>query len=234
MDFSDILNNALQMIWELDPNLVEIIQLSLYVSLSAVVIAVLIAFPLGSFLAIKNFPTRNFWVNMFNAFMGLPPVVVGLFVYLILSRSGPLGPLSLLYSPTAMIIAQVVLIFPIIVALVCQSIRELWLVYDEPLRSLGSTTMSSARTLLWEGRFSLITAVLAGFGRGIAEVGAVLIVGGNISHSTRTMTTSIAMEGSKGNFSLALSLGIILILISIAISMLAYWMKRIAGDPYRV
>ena len=231
MEFDNILKTAFTLIWELDPALIEIVVLSLKVSLSAVVIASLIALPVGSILAIKVFPTRNLWVNILNAFMGLPPVVAGLFVYLMLSRSGPLGPLNLLYTPVAMIIAQVVLIFPIIAALVYQAIKDLWLMHDEPLRSLGSSSFTSARTLLWEGRFSLMTAILAGFGRGNAEVGAVLIVGGNINHATRVMTTTIAMEGSKGNFALALSLGLILILISVVVVNVAHWVKKMAGEP---
>ena len=234
MEFIKITQDALRLVWQLDAQLIEIIGLSLYVSLSAVAIASLIGLPLGAILAIKHFPTRNFWVNLLNAFMGLPPVVVGLFVYLILSRSGPLGPLGLLYTPTAMIIAQVFLIFPIIGALSCQSISDLWVRHNEQLRSLGSSSLASARTLVWEGRFSLVTAILAGFGRGNAEVGAVLIVGGNISHETRVMTTTIAMEGSKGNFSLALSLGIILISISISVSLLAYVIKKMAGEAPRL
>ena len=158
--------------------------------------------------------------------MGLPPVVVGLVVYLLLSRSGALGMLELIYTPTAMIIAQTLLILPIITALVRQTIDDLWRLYRDQLLSLGSTTVASIRTLLWEARFSLITAVLAGFGRGIAEVGAVLIVGGNINHSTRVMTTTIALETSKGNLSLALALGIILIVLSLLIASLAQIVKR--------
>ena len=231
MEFSQALTTALRLILEFDFDLVEIILLSLRVSFSAIVIATLIALPVGALLAVKRFPTRNLWISLLNAFMGLPPVVVGLFVYLMLSRSGPLGPLSLLYTPAAMIIAQVLLIFPIVAALVFQAISDLWTLYEEQLRSLGSSAFASARTLLWEGRFSLITAILAGFGRGSAEVGAVLIVGGNINHSTRVMTTTIAMESSKGNLSLALALGMVLILLSVGVTAAAYWIRRATGEP---
>lgn len=226
MNFPEVFKTAFVLILELDSNLAEIILLSLRISFSAIAIASLIALPLGALLAVKCFPTRGFWISLLNAFMGLPPVVVGLFVYLMLSRSGPLGPLSLLYTPTAMIVAQVLLIFPIIAALAHQTIRDLWGIYEEQLRSLGSNTLRSAKTLLWEGRYSLLTAVLAGFGRGSAEVGAVLIVGGNINHSTRVMTTTIAMESSKGNLSLALALGVILILLSVTITSSIYWINR--------
>ena len=226
MEFSSALYESLLRLLSLDPDLLEIILLSLRVSLTSVLIASLIGCPLGALLAVARFPTRHFWVNLINAFMGLPPVVVGLVVYLLLSRSGALGMLELIYTPTAMIIAQTLLILPIITALVRQTIDDLWRLYRDQLLSLGSTTVASIRTLLWEARFSLITAVLAGFGRGIAEVGAVLIVGGNINHSTRVMTTTIALETSKGNLSLALALGIILIVLSLLITSVAQIIKR--------
>ena len=226
MEFSSALYESLLRLVSLDPDLLEIILLSLRVSLTSVLIASLIGCPLGALLAVVRFPTRHFWVNLINAFMGLPPVVVGLVVYLLLSRSGALGILELIYTPTAMIIAQTLLILPIITALVRQTIDDLWRLYKDQLLSLGSTTVTSIRTLLWEARFSLITAVLAGFGRGIAEVGAVLIVGGNINHSTRVMTTTIALETSKGNLSLALALGIILITLSLLITSVAQIVKR--------
>ncbi len=226
MEFSSALYESLLRLVSLDPDLLEIILLSLRVSLTSVFIAALIGCPLGALLAVARFPTQHFWVNLINAFMGLPPVVVGLVVYLLLSRSGALGMLELIYTPAAMIIAQTLLILPIITALVRQTIDDLWRLYRDQLLSLGSTTMASIRTLLWEARFSLITAVLAGFGRGIAEVGAVLIVGGNINHSTRVMTTTIALETSKGNLSLALALGIILIALSLLITSIAQIVKR--------
>ena len=226
-DFSQAFNVAIKMVVTFDPNLVEIIGLSLVVSLTAVALAVVIGLPLGAILAIKRFPTRNLWVGLFTAFMGLPPVVVGLFVYLMLSRSGPLGVLGLLYTPSAMIIAQVILIFPIIAALTYQTVHDLYLEYDEQLRSLGCRSSHMMATLLWEGRFSLLTAVLAGFGRAIAEVGAVLIVGGNINHSTRMMTTAIALETSKGNLELALALGITLISLSLLITLSAQLLRNL-------
>ena len=226
MEFSVALYESLLRLLNLDADLLEIVSLSLRVSLTSVSIAALIGCPLGALLAIVRFPTRNFWINLVNAFMGLPPVVVGLVVYLLLSRSGALGMLELIYTPTAMIIAQTLLILPIITALVCQTIDDLWRLYRDQLLSLGSTAIASIRTLLWEARFSLITAILAGFGRGIAEVGAVLIVGGNINHSTRVMTTTIALETSKGNLSLALALGIILIVLSLLITSAAQIAKR--------
>ena len=230
MDFSATLYESLLRLLSLDPDLLEIILLSLRVSLTSVSIAALIGCPLGALLAVVHFPTRRFWINLINAFMGLPPVVVGLVVYLLLSRAGALGMLELIYTPTAMIIAQTLLILPIITALVYQTIEDLWRRYRDQLVSLGSTTLASIRTLLWEARFSLITAVLAGFGRGIAEVGAVLIVGGNINHSTRVMTTTIALETSKGNLSLALALGMILIMLSLLVTSAAQIAKRFEPD----
>ena len=223
-DFTAALATAFSLMASLDAALLEIIALSLKVSLSAVAVATIAGLPLGALLAVGRFPTRRFWINLLNTFMGLPPVVVGLMVYLILSRAGPLGPLGLLYTPTAMIIAQTLLILPIVAALTCATVQTLDAEYREQLQSLGSRTMASARTLLWEGRFGLLTAILAGFGRGNAEVGAVLIVGGNINHSTRVMTTTIALETSKGNLSLALALGLILILISLLVASAAQWL----------
>lgn len=226
-DFSQAFSVAFDMVVMLDGDLIEIIRLSLLVSLSAVFIAVVAGLPSGAILAVKRFPTRNFWVGTFTAFMGLPPVVVGLTVYLLLSRSGPLGVLGLLYTPFAMIIAQVVLIFPIVAALTCQVIHDLHREYDEQLRSLGCRSWQTVATLLWEGRFSLLTVALAGFGRAIAEVGAVLIVGGNINHSTRVMTTAIALETSKGNLALALALGMVLISLSLLITLTAQSLRNL-------
>ena len=231
-DFAGALATAFSLMASLDAALLEIIALSLKVSLSAVAVATIAGLPLGALLAVGRFPTRRFWINLLNTFMGLPPVVVGLMVYLILSRAGPLGPLGLLYTPTAMIIAQTLLILPIVAALTCTTVQTLDAEYREQLQSLGSRTMASARTLLWEGRFGLLTAILAGFGRGNAEVGAVLIVGGNINHSTRVMTTTIALETSKGNLSLALALGLILILISLLVASAAQWLHgSVARTP---
>ena len=214
------------MIATLNPDLVEIIGLSLKVSLIAVTLAAVIGLPVGALLAVGRFPTRNLWVGVLTGFMGLPPVVVGLFVYLMLSRSGPFGVLGLLYTPGAMIIAQVGLIFPIIAALAHQTVRDLHFEYGEQLRSLGCNAPRVVCTLLREGRFSLLTAVLAGLGRATAEVGAVLIVGGNINHSTRVMTTAIALETSKGNLALALALGMILIIFSLLITFSAQALRN--------
>jgi tungstate transport system permease protein len=213
---------AFGLILHLDDALLEIVGLSLRVSLTAVVCAIVIGFPIGAATAILRFPGRQTLVVTINAFMGLPPVVVGLVVYLLLSRAGPFGVLGLLFTPTAMIIAQTILITPIIAALTRQTLQDLWLEYAEQLQSLGAGPVASMATLLWDGRFSLTTAVLAGFGRAIAEVGAVMIVGGNIEHVTRVMTTTIALEVSKGDFALALGLGIILILLSVSVNAGAY------------
>lgn len=210
-DLSEALTTALQLIGSLNSDLLEIVGLSLRVSLTAVAIAGLVGLPLGAIVAITRFPGRAVLSTLTNALMGLPPVVVGLFVYMLLSNSGPFGVLQLLYTPTAMIIAQAILVTPIVTALSRQTIEDLKIEYDEQLRVLGQGPLQQTLTLLWEGRLSLMTALLAGFGRAIAEVGAVLIVGGNINHVTRTMTTAIALETSKGDLSLALGLGFILL-----------------------
>lgn len=202
---------ALGLIMGADPTLGGIVLLSLQVTLTAVAISAVIGLPLGAALALVRFPGRSVVIVLFNAMMGLPPVVVGLVVYLTLSRSGPLGPLGLLFTPGAMIIAQTVLVTPIVTALTRQVVEDLWGEYEEQLRSLGSSTMRAIPTLLWDARFTLITTLLAGFGRASAEVGAVLIVGGNIAGVTRTMTTAIALETSKGDLPLALGLGIVLL-----------------------
>jgi tungstate transport system permease protein len=207
-DFSAPLRWPRGSILGLDPDLVEIVVLSLYVSVSAVLLAAAIALPWAPPWACSASPGRRGVVILLNALMGLPPVVVGLVVYMLLSRSGPLGEFGLLFTPGAMIIAQVVLVVPIVAALTRQTVEDLHEEYDEHLRSLGASRLDSVATLLWDGRFRLMTAVLAGFGRAIAEVGAVLIVGGNILHHTRVMTTTIALETSKGNLALALALGL--------------------------
>ncbi|MAY88849.1 MAG: ABC transporter permease [Pseudooceanicola sp.] len=217
-DFAQEFSLALRLILTGDPDLWEIVLLSLQVSLTAVVIAAAIAMPLGAALAVLRFPGRRAVIVLINALMGLPPVVVGLLVYLSLSRSGPLGVLQLLYTPTAMIIAQVLLVAPIITALTRQTVETLDAEYAEQLRSLGVSRLASVPTLLWDGRLALLTALLAGFGRAIAEVGAVIMVGGNINHVTRVMTTTIALETSKGNLALALALGTILIALAITVT----------------
>jgi tungstate transport system permease protein len=209
---------ALALIASGDPEFLGIVGLSLRVTLSAVAIACLIGMPLGATLAVARFPGRGALVVIVNALMGLPPVVVGLTVYLILSRSGPLGALGLLYTPAAMIAAQVILVTPIVAALTRQAVADLNAEYDEYLRSIGASRIETVGTLLWDARFSLVTAALAGFGRASAEVGAVMIVGGNIAHVTRVMTTAIALETSRGQLALALGLGIVLLAISLAVN----------------
>jgi tungstate transport system permease protein len=209
---------ALTLLVELDPVLYEIVGLSLRVSGAALLLAAIIGLPFGAALAVYRFRGRGIAIVALNALMGLPPVVVGLLVYLALSREGPLASLELLFTPSAMVIAQFVLITPIVAALSRQVVADLWTEYEEQLRSLGATPGRAMRTLLWDGRHSLLTAVLAGFGRAVAEVGAVIIVGGNIAHLTRVMTTAIQLETRKGDLALALALGIVLLLLSLLIN----------------
>jgi tungstate transport system permease protein len=213
-ELSQAFSTAFGLIVGLDADLLEIVGLSLRVSLTALLLASVVALPVGAALAVYRFRGRGVAIVGLNALMGLPPVVVGLLVYLVLSRSGPLGDLGLLFTPTAMVIAQVVLIAPIVAALTRQSVQDLWAEYEEQLRSLGASRTRALPTLLWEGRHSLLTCVLAGFGRAIAEVGAVIIVGGNIAHVTRVMTTAITLETRKGDLALALALGIVLLIVS--------------------
>ncbi|RWB97278.1 MAG: ABC transporter permease subunit [Mesorhizobium sp.] len=219
---------ALDLIMSGDAVLGEIVLLSLGVTLTALLVSVTIGLPAGAALALARFPGRSFLVVTFNALMGLPPVVAGLVVYLMLSRSGPLGWLGILFTPLAMVIAQTLLITPIIVSLTRQVVEDLWSEYEEQLRSLGSSRLRAIPTLLWDGRFSLITAILAGFGRASAEVGAILIVGGNIAGYTRTMTTAIALETSRGDLALALGLGIILLAITLSLNAAAFVTGRLA------
>lgn len=219
---------AFVLILALDPVLLSIIGLSLQVTLSAVLIACLIGFPLGAFLAVSRFPGRMALVVFLNSLMGLPPVVVGLIIYLLLSASGPLGFMQLLYTPSAMVIAQVVLVTPIVAALARQTIEDLHVEYGDMLRAMRATRWQTISTLLVDARYSLLTAALAGLGRAMAEVGAVIIVGGNIANVTRVMTTTIALETSKGEIALALGLGIILIAISIAINAALFLLRQAA------
>jgi tungstate transport system permease protein len=212
------LATALSLIAALDADLMEIVGLSLRVSLSAVALAVAVGLPLGAAVALFRFPGRGAAAALLDALMGLPPVVVGLMVYLMLSRAGPLGVFGLLFTPAAMIIAQWVLITPIIAALTRQVVEDQWEEYGDQLRSLGAGPGRAVPTLLWDGRFTLMTVVLAGFGRAIAEVGAVMIVGGNIDHATRVMTTAIALETSKGNLVLALALGVVLLVLALGVT----------------
>jgi len=215
-EFGAAFGEAFRLVTTLDADLSEIVILSLQVSLAAVGLAALIGLPLGAGLAVLRFPGRGALVITLNALMGLPPVVVGLLVYLLLSRAGPLGELGLLYTPTAMVIAQAVLVTPIVAALARQTIEDMHDEYLDQLRVFGIAPLGMMKTLLWDARYSLLTALLAGFGRAVAEVGAVIIVGGNINHVTRVMTTTIALETSKGNLSLALGLGLVLVTIAIA------------------
>jgi tungstate transport system permease protein len=225
-------HQALTLISTLDATLVGIVLLSLQVSLTAIVFSTVIGLPLGAAIAVGRFPGRQAVIVALNALMGLPPVVVGLLVYLMLSRAGPLGALGILFTPAAMIIAQTVLIVPIIAALSRQVIEDAWQEYQEQLRSLGAGPLRAAVTLIWDTRFSLVTIVLAGFGRAAAEVGAVMIVGGNIEGVTRVMTTAIALETSKGDLPLALGLGIILIALVITLNAAAYGIKEAAQRRY--
>ena len=211
-----------------DPRLWQIVALSLAVSASAVALATLLGMPLGAAIAVTRFPGRQAVIVVLNALMGLPPVVVGLFIYLLLSRAGPLGGLGLLFTPQAMVIAQTVLVLPIIAALARQAVEDAWREYEEQLRSLGVEGLAAALTVLWDIRFSLLTALLAGLGRASAEVGAVMIVGGNIDGVTRVMTTTIALETSKGDLPLALGLGLVLIAIVLAINAGAHLIKEAA------
>jgi tungstate transport system permease protein len=216
----------------LDSGLAGIVVLSLQVSLSAALIATLLGLPLGAAIAVERFPGRQALIVLLNALMGLPPVVVGLLIYLLLSRAGPLGSLGILFTPQAMVIAQTVLIIPIIAALSRQTIEDAWREYSEQLRSLGARRLSAAMTLIWDTRFSLLTILLAGFGRAAAEVGAVMIVGGNIDGVTRVMTTTIALETSKGDLPLALGLGIVLITLVILLNALAAVIREFAQRRY--
>ena len=229
MEAGSALSAALRLVVELDSGFLGIIGLSLRVTCSAVVLAALVGMPLGALIALSRFPGRSLVIVTINALMGLPPVVAGLALFLVLSRSGPLGGLGWLFSPAAMIAAQTVLVLPIVIALTRQVVEELWSEYREHLTSLGLTGLRAIPTLLRDARFSLVTALLAGFGRASAEVGAVLIVGGNIAGYTRTMTTAIALETSKGDLPLALGLGIVLLALTFAINAVAYGASRIGA-----
>ncbi len=217
---------AFVLLFTLDRDLYEIILRSLYVTLSSVVIASAIGLPLGAWLAVKRFRHRRATIALLNSLMGLPPVVVGLIVYILLSRSGPFGVLDLLFTTTAMIIAQVIIITPLIASIAHQAIRDLWSIYHDLLISMNTSKWQRMNALIWDSRRSLLTASLAGFGRGIGEVGAIMIVGGNIDHLTRVLTTAIALETGKGDFALALALGFVLITLAIAVNMLIHNISR--------
>jgi tungstate transport system permease protein len=228
----EALSGAAALITAADATLGAIVLLSLKVSLSAVALATVFGLPLGAAIAVSRFPGRRAVIVLLNALMGLPPVVVGLVVYLLLSRAGPLGELGLLFTPSAMVMAQTLLILPIIAALCRQAVEDAWIEYEEQLSSLGAHGIRAALTLIWDIRFPLLTAVLAGLGRASAEVGAVMIVGGNIDGVTRVMTTTIALETSKGDLPLALSLGIVLITLVLALNAAAYVLKEAAQRRY--
>ena len=223
---------AWQLLAGFDADLAQVVGLSLQVSITAVLIATMIGLPLGATIAVERFRGRQTLIVLLNALMGLPPVVVGLLVYLLLSRAGPLGSLGILFTPQAMIIAQTVLIAPIIAALSRQTIEDAWREYEEQLRSLGARRLTAGMTLIWDTRFSLLTIILAGFGRAVAEVGAVMIVGGNIDGVTRVMTTTIALETSKGDLPLALGLGIVLISLVVVLNALVAIIREAALRRY--
>jgi tungstate transport system permease protein len=231
MQHAGMQGSALDLVLSGDPVLTAIVRLSLIVSLSAVLAAALIGVPLGAFVALTRFRGREVVIIILNALMGLPPVVVGLAVYLLLSRSGPLGSWGVLFTPQAMIIAQTILIAPIMAALTRQTIEDLWVEYRDELAAMDIGPLGRIATLVWDARFSLVTALLAGFGRAAAEVGAVIIVGGNIDGFTRTMTTAIALETSKGDLPLAIGLGMVLISIVVVVNGLA-WGARRAGERF--
>ena len=222
---------ALQLVLTGDPGLFAIVRLSLLISLSAVLLAALVGVPVGALLALTHFRGREVPIVFLNALMGLPPVVVGLAIFLLLSRSGPLGSWGILFTPQAMVIAQTVLVAPIIAALTRQTLEDLWVEYRDELAAMDVGPGRRIVTLIWDARFSLVTALLAGFGRAAAEVGAIIIVGGNIEGFTRTMTTAIALETSKGDLPLAVGLGLILIFIVILINAMA-WAMRHVGERY--
>ena len=221
---------AFILIYTFDSGLIEISLRSLQVTLSALAISCVIALPLAAVLTIRRFKFRRFIIALLNALMGLPPVVVGLLVYIILSRSGPFGVLDLLYTTTAMIIAQTIIITPLITSIAHQSLRELWSEYHDLLISMNTTHWQRIKTLLWDARRAILTASLAGFGRAIGEVGAIMIVGGNIDNATRVLTTAIALETSKGDFALALALGFVLILITIALNIGTHWLSKTESE----
>lgn len=228
----ETLDAALALLGSADVKLLEVVALSLKVSLTAVLIASLVGLPLGALIAVGRFRGRGTLIILLNAFMGLPPVVVGLAVYLLLSQAGPLGPLGLLFTPGAMIIAQSILVLPVIAALSRQAVDDAWTEYDEQLRSLGAGRAAAALTVLWDIRFSLLTAVIAGLGRAFAEVGAVIIVGGNIDGVTRVMTTAIALETEKGDLPLALALGAVLVTLVLFLNAAAYALKEMGQRRY--
>ncbi len=229
MTVADAFREAAGLMIDLDPRFVGIVALSLRVTLTAVLAAAVIGLPLGALLGMSRFRGRSAVIVLVNALMGLPPVVAGLMIFLLLSRSGPLGSWGMLFTPSAMIAAQTLLVLPIVIALTRQTVEDLWGEYREHLTSIGLTGLRAVPTLLWDARFALATALLAGFGRASAEVGAVLIVGGNIAGYTRTMTTAIALETSKGDLALALGLGLVLVCLTLIVNAAAYGASRLGA-----
>lgn len=230
---TDLLDGMVRAFWlvmTLDSDLVEITLRSLRVTLTALMIAAVIALPLAALLSVRRFRMRRVTIAVLNALMGLPPVVVGLIVYVFLSRSGPLGVMGLLFTPTAMIIAQVIIIVPLVASIAHQSLRELWSDYHDLLISMNATQVQRVKALLWDGRRALLTAALAGFGRAIGEVGAIMVVGGNIDHATRVLTTAIALETGKGDFAMALGLGFVLIAMAIAVNLAIHWLGHTESE----
>ncbi|WP_083099250.1 ABC transporter permease [Pseudophaeobacter leonis] len=224
---TDLLDGMVRAFWlvvTLDSDLVEITLRSLRVTLTALAIAAVIALPLAALLSVRRFRLRRTTIAVLNALMGLPPVVVGLIVYVFLSRSGPFGVFGLLFTPTAMIIAQVIIIVPLVASIAHQSLRELWSDYHDLLISMNASQVQRVKALLWDGRRALLTAALAGFGRAIGEVGAIMVVGGNIDHATRVLTTAIALETGKGDFAMALGLGFVLIAMAIMVNLAIHWL----------
>ncbi|UWR87733.1 ABC transporter permease [Phaeobacter inhibens] len=229
-DFWEGLVQAFWLVVTLDSDLVEITLRSLRVTLTALLVASVIALPLAALLAVRRFRLRRATIAVLNALMGLPPVVVGLVVYVMLSRAGPFGVLGLLFTPTAMIIAQVIIIVPLVASIAHQSLRDLWSDYHDLLISLNASQFQRICTLLWDGRRALLTAALAGFGRAIGEVGAIMIVGGNIDHATRVLTTAIALETGKGDFAMALGLGFVLIALAVAVNLTIHWLGKTESE----
>ena len=225
-DLAEGLSQAAHLVVTLDPDLIEITALSLKVSMGATLVACVLGLPLGAWLAVNRFVMRRFVIAILNALMGLPPVVVGLIVYVIFSRAGPLGVLGLLFTPTVMVIAQVIIITPIVATIAHQAIRDLWADYHDLLISLNASRLQRIQALLWDGRRALMTAGLAGFGRAIGEVGAIMVVGGNIDHATRVLTTAIALETGKGEFGMALAFGFVLIGLSILVNLTLHMLGR--------
>lgn len=225
-DLAEGLSQAAHLVVALDPDLLEITVLSLKVSMGATLVACVLGLPLGAWLAVNRFVMRRFVIAILNALMGLPPVVVGLIVYVMFSRAGPLGVLGLLFTPSVMVIAQVIIITPIVASIAHQAIRDLWADYHDLLISLNASRLQRIQALLWDGRRALMTAGLAGFGRAIGEVGAIMVVGGNIDHATRVLTTAIALETGKGEFGMALALGFVLIGLSILVNLTLHMLGR--------